>query len=273
MIKTLIQSASDVGKVRRLFRNELDRLAVDHPWEVTDDNREAMNQLCEWLAAGDYRLGPVLAGPVGTGKSSMIEAASHAMRCLHGFGMRTIEAIELSAACLGREGRAALRLYADHTKYPLLVIEDLMLEKNAPSYIAGDDGINTVAELIQIRYKNWQRGFPLSTGFSHNATDEQLLIKYGERCVSRMAHMGFFLTVDGEDRRRGASIPKPAQMTIAFTAAPPPPEEVSTADPVIAARPIHDRIKALREKLAVPNDFESQVDAPEDHQDEIQRSA
>lgn len=199
---------------QRVFRHHLDRLSRrPDGWAIDDDNRPALGQVCDWIAAGDYRLGPMLIGPVGTGKSTIIEAAGSATNELHRRGLRTIDAVELASACCGKDGRAALKIYADFERYPMLIIEDLLLEKNAPSFLPGDDGINAVAELVQLRYKNWQRGFPLCTGFTHNATDEQLLARYGERCVSRMSHMVYLAKVGGRDRRREAPLPAaPAQL-------------------------------------------------------------
>lgn len=265
-MKPLIYPQSRIELVADLFKGELDRIiGTAGGWSVDKDNRGAMNALCAWMAAGDLRRGPRLSGPVGTGKSSLISACSGVLLKLHGVGIRTVDAVELSVAVSSsKDKRGVLKSYADFHQYPFLVIEDLTLEKNAPSYVKGDNGINVVAELIQLRYKYWQQGLPLSTGFTDNADDQMLEHKYELRCCSRMGHMAFLVAVPGNDRRVNAPLPVPAaQLSIAFSAAaeplPEPEEQEATAPaPAPAARKVMDNIKRLRDSLSVPDDIKKQ---------------
>lgn len=194
----------------RMLKEELDR-SCSNPmgWIVDADNREALNTVAAWIHAGDFRRGFTLRGPVGTGKSRIVEAAGRVLLRIDGRGIRRIEAVELVNAVAKAKGdRSVLEKYADHTAYPFLWIEDLLTEGNAPSFVKGDDGINCVTELIQVRYKRWEQGLPLTTGFTTNGNNDQLLTRYLERCCSRMNHMAFVIPLPGPDRRADSVLPE-----------------------------------------------------------------
>lgn len=201
-------------------------------WVIDDDNRECLRKVSEWIHGEDYRRGFTLRGPVGTGKSRVVEAAGKILLAIHGKGIRRIEAVELVNIVAKAKGdRSVLEKYADHTVYPFLWIEDLDTEGNAPSFVTGDGGINCVAELIQVRYKRWEQGLKLTTGFTTNATNARLLERYGERCCSRMNHMAEVIPLPGPDRRaESAVLPSVHQHRIDFT----PPASIEAASAAIA---------------------------------------
>lgn len=227
-MKTLLLKSTPQPEVQsRLDRALLNLCGREAPWKWDADNTPARDALTAWIAAGDLRKMPRLNGPVGTGKSRLIQAAGIVLRDLHGCGIRLIDAIELPArhARASKSSTSVIEELADPDKYPLLVIEDIGLEKNAPSFLTGDTGINVVSELVQLRYKRWQAGHPLATGFTDNLLDEALLEKYGDRCVSRMVHMTFLVPVEGKDRRASAPPPQAAP-EVGFQLPVPTPEEV-----------------------------------------------
>lgn len=204
-------------------------------WIVDGDNRDCLRRVSEWIHGADYRRGFTLRGPVGTGKSKVVEATSKVLTALYGKGIRRIEAVELVNIVAKAKGdRSVLEKYADHTVYPFLWIEDLDTEGNAPSFVTGDAGINCVAELIQVRYKRWEQGLKLTTGFTTNATNARLLERYGERCCSRMNHLSEVIPLPGPDRRlKVASLP-PIQQRIEY---PPPASDKAASEalaPIIA---------------------------------------
>jgi DNA replication protein DnaC len=207
----------------------------DEGWIIDDDNRDCLRRVSEWIHEGDYRRGFTLRGPVGTGKSRVVEAAGRVLIALHGKGIRRIEAVELVNIVAKAKGdRSVLEKYADHVTYPFLWIEDLDTEGNAPSFVTGDGGINCVAELVQVRYKRWEQGLKITTGFTTNATNSRLLERYGERCCSRMNHMAQVIPLPGPDRRaQNATLPN-VQQRIEFHQ--PATSEVATAalSPILA---------------------------------------
>lgn len=218
-----------LDQVKRALKAELDHLSGRGVWDIDDDNRECLQKVSEWIHAGDYRRGFTLRGPVGTGKSRVVEAVGRVLMVIHNKGIRRMEAVELVNIIARAKGdRSVLEKYADHTAYPFLWIEDLLTEGNAPSFVSGDGGINCVTELIQIRYKRWEQGLPLTTGFTTNGNNDQLLERYLERCCSRMNHMAFVIPLPGPDRRAlAAALPAVIQQTIDFT--PPASNEVASA--------------------------------------------
>lgn len=214
----------------RMLKDELDQISGSPTgWVVDQDNRDALNEVAAWIYRGDFRRGFTLRGPVGTGKSRIVEAAGRVLRKIDGRGIRRIEAVELVNTVAKAKGdRSVLEKYADHMAYPFLWIEDLLTEGNAPSFVKGDEGINCVAELLQVRYKRWEQGLPLTTGFTTNGDNAQLLERYLERCCSRMNHMAFVIPLPGPDRRASSAIPEVQQrMEFAALAEPVPDSEDS----------------------------------------------
>lgn len=212
-MKTLIFPPTPIEEVTRRLQLALDKLCGDRgPWKWDEDNAEAKAMIEAWIAAGDLRQLPRLSGPSGTGKSRLIQGASAVLLSLHGCGIRTLEAMEIPGQYVktSKAGGDYVANLADPDKYPLLVIEDIGPEKNAPSFLVGDTGVNVVAMIVQIRHKRWEQGMPVATGFTDNLTDEALMTRYDERCVSRMAHMTFYAAVKGENRRSDAALPRPA---------------------------------------------------------------
>lgn len=207
-----------INEAKRLLIAGLHRLSDrDEGWTIDDDNRPALTAVSEWIAAGDFRKGIALRGPVGTGKSKVVQAISTVLMNTMSKGIRQLEAVELVSTVAKAKGdRSILEKYADHLKYPHLCIEDLDTEGNAPSFIAGDGGINCVAELIQFRYKRWEQGLPLTTYFTTNADNARLFERYGERCMSRLAHMVTVVPLPGPDRRTDAALPSNVQSRIEF---------------------------------------------------------
>jgi hypothetical protein len=212
-MKTLILPSTPIAEVERRLKLALDKLCGDKgPWTWDDDNREAKAAIERWIAGGDLRQLPRLNGPSGTGKSRLIQGASQVLLSLHGCGIRTLEAVEIPAQYVKAQKGSGdyIANLADPDKYPLLIIEDIGLEKNAPSFLVGDTGVNVVAQIVQLRYKRWEQGMPLATGFTDNLTDATLMERYDERCVSRMAHMTFYAAVTGDNRRANSALPRPA---------------------------------------------------------------
>lgn len=209
--------------VKLALKDELDRLARlsgrPEGWIVDDENRDCLRRVSEWIHTGDFRRGFTLRGPVGTGKSRIVEAAGNIMRnaglCR---GIRRIEAVELVNMVTRAKGdRSVLEKFADHILYPFLWIEDLLTEGNAPSFVKDDPGINCVSELLQVRYKRWEQGLPLTTGFTTNGNNDQLFTRYEERTCSRMNHLSFVIPLPGPDRRAGQNLPTALQQRMEFT--------------------------------------------------------
>lgn len=231
-------------QVKRALKAELDLLCQHEEGFVIDtDNRQPLTEVCEWIQGGDFRKGFNLRGPVGTGKSLLVKAVGNIMRnaglCK---GIRSVEAVELvNVVAKARGDRSILAEYADHTKYPFLWIEDLDTEGNAPSFVKGDEGINCIAELIQVRYKRWEMGFPLTTGFTTNATNARLVERYGERCCSRMSHMVKVIGLPGPNRRATAVLPETLNVLPAAQS------PVDRSEPSLALAAMVNEIKAAHD--------------------------
>lgn len=227
-------------EIQYMLKQALDRLS-ERPdgWTLDKDNRPCLQSVSEWIQAGDFRRGLILRGPVGTGKTRVIKAAGQVLAHLHGKGICQIEAIELVNIIARAKGdRSVLEKYADPLKYKMLCIEDIDTEGNAPSFVKGDTGINCVLELVQIRYKRWEAGLPITTFFTTNATNDRLLERYGERCVSRMNHMARVIGLPGPDRRAQSVLPTPKGEQAAFVQA--PVQEITSAE----AKAIIDNFKS-----------------------------
>lgn len=179
-------------------------------------NLEAMNACAHWLIRepfGDMTKGKGfnLSGPVGTGKTLLMQATSRAM-VLGGAreGFPVVNALrivkEFNRTDDGSRDRS--RLGGDHVilhyaNLPILGIDDIAMEGDGKHY--GREA-NVIGEILMLRYERFRRGEAI-THTSTNGDPEVLHANYDSRVITRWVEMCGEFQMGGDNRRPYAAAP------------------------------------------------------------------
>jgi DNA replication protein DnaC len=185
---------------------------------------------CQWATKG---AGIALAGGVGTGKTDIMRAFSHAITAGGGDGFEVVSCVEIvnlhdrtSRDERENGGSKVILLYGN--KQADICFDDLGEEPEGKHFGSKRD---VIPEIITLRYKLWKlRGF--LTHFTTNViTNEALFDRYGQRTADRILEMARFVPLPGPSRR-SSSTPAQHDRPKLFELPPPQP----TAEEIEAQR-------------------------------------
>lgn len=206
-------------------------------FEVDDNNRQPLTLLKYWMIGEhhkeaiadpsgkrtEYSIHPekgiLLMGGVGTGKTAMMRALSHAMNMGGGSGFKIANAIRIVKEYNSSDGGDNVVLEYAHSG--ALCIDDLGAEEDGKHY---GKITNVIADIIALRYENRH-----TTHFTSNSDTKALLDKYDERTLSRINEMASIIPLSGQDRRTGAMTVPHRRPNALFMPDPPPMTEEQRA--------------------------------------------
>lgn len=208
------------ARLRRLNRakNALWKslLHLQPAYQMDPDNIDALNGLAHWLVQLPYNSiqpgkGIMLQGPVGTGKTDLMNALSHAFVLGGSSAFQVVNAkrIEKEFNRSDDGSRDRNRIGGDHVilhyaNIDHLCIDDIGLELDGVHY---GRSANIIAEIIALRYDKFRKGSNI-THLTSNAAPEQMEKRYDLRTLSRISEMCGEIYVGGPDRRRTSQMPK-----------------------------------------------------------------
>lgn len=219
-------------------------------YTVDDENRPALETVAEWLRAEAMDPGPrkglLLIGNVGSGKTMLMRAASDVLSRVrgHGFAVKNCGELVRMFNAGGFDGELSRWMNAKE-----LCLDDLGTEGDGMHFGVRS---NVMVELLEHRYQLQQRGLVNRTHFTSNLGVPAIKERYGERFMSRLAHVanaiGLGASKGAQDRRRSA-MPmgvEPVDADNVYTSIHP---DVATRLNASIA-PVVERIKAERPKPA-----------------------
>lgn len=173
---------------------------------------EAMAIMTRWIANPKPRLSLTLRGPIGTGKSTLMDAlmvaAADTTKAMDVTAMREVgdEYEKNGADCFdkykarhvtkqgwGADGKYYTRAVLNHW-----IMNDLGREKDDVRDYGNKENVGR--RFLDFRYDLWQR-YGLLTHFTTNSTDEQLKFRYGDMLYGRLKEMTYFIEVEGVSLR------------------------------------------------------------------------
>lgn len=207
-------AARKLNRAKNALWNSL--LALQPGYEKDPHNLDALNALSHWLVRtpyGNVQLGQgiMLTGPVGTGKTALMSALSHAIVLGGGSSFLIVNAKQIEKEFnLSDDGsRDRSRIGGDHVimryvNVDHLCIDDIGIELDGVHY---GRTANVVADIIALRYEKFVRGSSI-THLITNASPEQMERRYDLRTLSRISQMCGEVHLGGPDRRRTAKLPR-----------------------------------------------------------------
>lgn len=180
--KLFVSNATGVLRKRGLYKEFI----------VDDYNREILKQLFLYITGNkectlNINAGIIIGGPVGSGKSVIMESFVNTYNFLCKRTTITVHAKDLSAQ-IKKEG------VSTRNRYQPLYIDDLGRESDEIKDFG--NVITPMVDLFAARYDSGSRTFA-TTNFDY----KQLESKYGEFIVSRMKEMCNFIILVGPSRR------------------------------------------------------------------------
>jgi len=160
---------------------------------INEDNRDALNAIHKYLCCPNRQTGIMLYGPVGTGKSVIMQAFRKCMRHIWQKGLVEYNAPFIRANYYKEQsGDYYTVAYKIHL-FKHLVINDIGFER---PYSSGEDIIQTVM------FDRFERGY--TTHGTTNLTPEEFINRYNDdkdRMMDRFKIMFQFIEIKGESFR------------------------------------------------------------------------
>lgn len=215
---------------------------------LDEHNRSALQAVTNWMIDephGDLTRGKgiLLTGPVGTGKTDLMNAVSRSLNVLRGAGFNVINVkrVEKEFNLSDDGSRDKTKVGGDHVimryaSMPHVCFDDLALEEDGRHY---GRSANIFADIIALRYEGWRKGERM-THFTTNATAEQLEKRYDQRTLTRLCEMCGELYLGGP-MRRAVSAPPTRQYVM------PPLFEVQETPAPIPQERLQEHFSRLRE--------------------------
>lgn len=216
-----VQAAAEAAERERKLNRAKNALwrslkSLQPGYEKDLHNLDALNGLSHWLVGENYNAivkgkGIFLQGPVGTGKTDLMMALSHAIVRGGGTAFKIVNAkrIEKEFNRSDDGSRDRTRIGGDHVilhyaNIEHLCIDDIGMELDGVHY---GRSANIIAEIIALRYEKFRRGSNI-THLTSNADPEQMEKRYDLRTLSRINEMCGEIYLGGPDRRRTSEMPK-----------------------------------------------------------------
>lgn len=195
--------------IKELFNQVIPNYIID------EENREVFNQVYYYFAKdirfnGDLAKGILIFGPVGSGKSSLMDV--YFFSKIRPFKRR--DAKQLPRKFM--DTSIGVKVFDEYCKshkngsenyYPDFYFDDLGVEQNAKNF--GNE-MNVMAEILQDRYEIFRK-YGARTHATTNLTTEELKEKYGDRVLSRLYEMCNFIQLGKKIDRRKETVFTPEQ--------------------------------------------------------------
>jgi len=160
---------------------------------INDDNRDALNAVHKYLCCPTRQTGIMLYGPVGTGKSVIMQAFRKCMRVIWQKGLVEYNAPYIRANYYKEQGEDFYSVSYKLHLFKHLVINDIGFER---PYSSGEDIIQTVM------FDRFERGY--TTHGTTNLKPEEFITRYNDdkdRMMDRFRIMFQFVEIKGESFR------------------------------------------------------------------------
>lgn len=148
--------------------------------------------VAKWMRT-HVKMGLILRGNVGVGKTTIAKAIAAVYTICNGKGFRVFDAVELSR--IAREDEKTFHEICD---YPMLGIDDLGIEPSTVKNYGNE--ITPMVELLMHRHA--KRMFTIiTTNLAINAQGEdEICLRYGKRIADRLAQLCSTIKFDGNQK-------------------------------------------------------------------------